>query len=95
MILNIDGKAQVGSQVENDGKFYHNNGIINVYGNNAVGIYGRAGAVIINTGEVNVTGNGTAFVSDDPENAENSVNGGSTTINGVMSSNVISGSSNT
>ena len=93
-IIDVTGESAIGMAGKGADSKLINNGIINVSGNNAVGIYGRAGAVIINTGEVNVTGNGTAFVSDDPGNSENSVNGGTITVNGIMSSNVISGSSN-
>ncbi len=32
MTLSIDGSEQVGTQIENNGKFYHKNGVITVNG---------------------------------------------------------------
>ena len=56
LILNIDGKSQVGTQIENDGKFYHNNGIINVNGVNNTGIAVKTTGLgeLNNTGVINV-----------------------------------------
>jgi hypothetical protein len=40
--------------------------LINITGNDAIGMYGNLGTIITNTGTINITGNGQIFVSSDP-----------------------------
>ena len=55
MILNIDGTEQVGTQIENNGIFYHKNGVITVNGTDNTGIAVKAtGYGELSGGTVNV-----------------------------------------
>ena len=93
MILNIDGKAQVGSQVENDGKFFHNNGIINVNGVNNTGVAVRSSGTgeLNNNGIVNTGMSNLGVYNDGTFN----MNGGSIVSNGLASVGIYSETGNT
>ncbi|WP_253349424.1 autotransporter domain-containing protein [Sebaldella sp. S0638] len=93
LILNIDGKAQVGSQVENDGEFFHNNGVINVNGVNNTGVAVRSSG----TGELNnnaVINVGMSNLGVYNEGTFN-MNGGSIVSNGLASVGIYSEAGNT
>ena len=93
MNLNIDGTTQVGSQIENNGKFYHNNGTITVNGTNNTGIAVKTAgyAELNNTGVVNVGAHNLGIYNNETFN----MNGGTVKADGLASVGVYSEAGNT
>jgi hypothetical protein len=92
LILNVDGKAQVGTQIENNGKFFHNNGIMNINGVNNTGVAVRNSgtAELNNTGVINAGLSNLGVYNDGTFN----MNGGSIVSNGLASVGVYSEAGN-
>ena len=93
MKLNIAGTEQVGAQIENNSKFFHNNGIITINGTNNTGIAVKTTGY----GELSGTGNITAGAGNLGvyNNETFNMTGGNITANGKAATGVYSAPSNT
>ncbi|MBP9477166.1 MAG: autotransporter domain-containing protein [Sebaldella sp.] len=92
LVMNIDGKDQVGTQIENTGKFYHNNGTITVngLGNTGIAVKSTGLGEINGTAALNVSANNLGVYNNGTLN----MTGGAITANGLASVGAYSEASN-
>ena len=90
--INIDGRNQVGSQVENNSKFYHNSGTIIVNGVKNTGIAVKSSGLgeINGTAVLNVSANNLGIYNNGTLN----MTGGAITAHGLASVGIYSEASN-
>ena len=92
MLMNIDGTEQVGAQIENNGKFYHKNGVITVNGTDNTGIAVKATGYgeLSGTGQINVNAYNLGVYNNEIFDMTN----GKITANGTAAVGVYSAPSN-